>query len=236
MFQDLLQWWNLIFVLPFVAALGYLALQAIGGIHFDHGVEFDAHFDHDIGVDHNADVSHGHDSHSGESDSFILQVLSVLGVGRIPLASVIMSLCFLWGFLGWASNEIFKQVLPGFVFVWVSIGIAFIGSIFFTRYLAIGIGKLMPSTETYGSDDYGLVGNVATLRYDLQPGSKCSATLFDEFKNFQEVPCRLMEGDEPMRAGESVVLMLFDQDEGCYEVSRNPLLPEKGKEKMLDGN
>lgn len=235
MFQDLLQWWNLIFVLPFVASLGYLLLQAFGGIHFDHGVELDAHFDHDVGVEHDADVSPSHDSDSGDGESFILQVLSVLGVGRIPLASVLMSLCFLWGFLGWASNEIFKGYLPGFLFVWVSVGIAFVGSVILTRYLAIGIGKLMPTTETYGSSDFKLLGSVATLRYDLQPGSKGSATLFDEFKNYQEVPCRLMEGDEPMKAGDSVVLMTIDQDAGCFEVSRNPLLPKKGRENLIDG-
>ena len=229
--QELLRWHNLIFVLPFITALGYLLLQAVGGMDFHHDADVHAHFDHDVGV--HGHGGHDHDTHVG-GNSFLIQVLSVLGVGKIPLAAVFMSLCFLWGFLGWASNFILSSTLPYPTFVPFSVGIALVGSVVMTRYLAIVMGKFMPSTESYGSNNYQLVGSIATARYNVDSDSPSSATLLDEHKNFLEVPCRLMQGEQPIQAGESIILLLYNEEDGYFEVSRNPLmLEEKQKEILL---
>jgi Protein of unknown function (DUF1449) len=53
---DLLQWWNLIFDLPFVAALIPLLLQAAGAAHFGHG-------GHGVHIDHASGALHGHHVH-----------------------------------------------------------------------------------------------------------------------------------------------------------------------------
>ena len=71
----LLNWWNLIFLLPFGLALLYLGLYTISGVTFgdgdvdhdfdvDHDVDADADADHDISADHDADA--GHDAGGGQ--------------------------------------------------------------------------------------------------------------------------------------------------------------------------
>ena len=134
--MDLLQWWNLVFLLPAVAALLYLLLLALGALpaegdhgdihlepgdaHFEpglhveiHGTHFEIH-PHDV-ID---DIPHG-EHH--DTDPF-RGALSLIGVGRIPLSLVLMSFLFLWGFFGWAANQFFASVLPSpALFIWPSL-------------------------------------------------------------------------------------------------------------------
>ena len=69
--SDLLQWWNLIFVLPFVGAVVYILALGVGVI----GHDVDGAVDSDAG-DHL-----GHDAPGG-----LAAVFDLLGVGRVPLA------------------------------------------------------------------------------------------------------------------------------------------------------
>src|SRR3954469_21514772 len=52
--QWLLQWWNLIFAVPFGVALAYLGVYTLSGWTFGDEVELDHDLDHDI----DADVDH----------------------------------------------------------------------------------------------------------------------------------------------------------------------------------
>ncbi len=207
--QDLLAWWNLIFLLPFATAVGYLLLVALGGLHFDHDVEMD--HDHDL---------------DGEADNLFLQTLGILGVGKVPLSMILMSFCLIWGFVGWVCNEGFSQILPAPWFVVASVVTTFVVTLACTRVVASTVGRIFPSTESYGSTHQDLVGKLAAVRFTLTEGSRGSATLYDNHKTFLEVPCRLMDGEEPISSGEQVILCAFDEDAAVFEVCRAPQLSE----------
>jgi len=240
----LLEWWNLIFVLPFTAALIYLLMQAAGVLPVAHGVDADAALDHgvdlghdvaldhDAGLDHSVDVGHGvggdhaggagHDFTAGADDLFE-RALSTLGVGRIPLSLLLMSYCFIWGVVGGASNLVLQPVLrvPA-VFIWPSIAIALVASVVLTSLMAKGLSRLMPSTETYATSARDLIGLRAEVVTTVSHRSGV-ARLHDSYGNLQDLACRVPEGEEPVSPGRKVVLMRYDRDEAVYIVEPDPL-------------
>lgn len=210
--MDLLQWWNLIFVLPAFAALLYLLLLAFGALPAEgHDLHAEADVDHD--VDHDlGDPFHG--------------ALNLIGVGRVPLSLILMSFAFLWGFFGWIGNQLFAAVLPSpAIFVWPSLLLALIGAGVLTRLLARALGRLMPATESYGADARGLLGRVADVRYPLTEHAG-SVQLYDQHGSLHEVPARVLPGEGMIAAGERVVLWRFDEQSGAYFAVQDDALRE----------
>ncbi len=215
--MELLEWWNLIFLLPAFAALLYLLLLALGalpaeGEHGDlhveiHGAHFEFH-PHDLAGDIAHDGLHDTDPFRG--------VLSLIGVGRIPLSLVVMSFCFLWGFFGWVANQLFGNVIPSpALFIWPSMIVALVGAGAFTRLLAVRLGRLMPSTESYGSSTRELVGRIADVRYAITATSG-TVQLHNQYGSLYEVPARVRPGEPPIPSGERVILWRYDEAEGAF--------------------
>ncbi len=196
--MDVLQWWNLIFLLPAVAALLYLILLALGA------APAEGH-----------DLDHGIELHDGDGDPFH-GALSLIGVGRVPLSLILMSLGFLWGFFGWLGNRIFSAFLPTpTLFIWPALLLAVIGAVALTRALASGLGRLMPATESYGAGARELVGGMADVRYPLTE-SAGSVQVYDRHGTLHEVPARVLPGESAIPAGTRVVLWRFDERSGTY--------------------
>jgi hypothetical protein len=229
--MDLLRWWNLIFLLPGVAALLYLILLATGSVGEGEAggdVDLDADADLDLDADLDHELTHGIEhvvgegGHTGgggqQQPGGMLQVLSLFGVGRIPLSLLAMSFCFLWALLGWLGNQVFGSVLrtPA-LFVWPSLAVALAGSLFLTRYLAIGLARVMPATESYGVGRRQLVGRLAEARYPISEAAG-TAQLYDQFGALQEVPARVRPGEPPIPAGSQVVLWRYDQERETFLV------------------
>src|SRR5215213_7428138 len=107
--MDLLTWWNLIFLLPALAALLYLVLLATGSVSTG---DVDADLDADIDADVDADlaastdaasahgIEHSPSAEHNQADSRFGEALGFLGVGRVPLSIILITFCFLWGFAG----------------------------------------------------------------------------------------------------------------------------------------
>jgi hypothetical protein len=97
----LLEWWNLVFLLPFALAVVYYLVLATGTVALDH--EHDADHDHE-------GVEHAIGSEQGPTSS-LLHALSFLGIGRAPLSIVLTTFCLVWGFVGYASNQVLDDLL-----------------------------------------------------------------------------------------------------------------------------
>lgn len=207
--MKLLEWQYLIFVLPFIAGLLYLFIVMSG---LSHDMDHDVNFDHDVGVEHDIDAHAETDGH------WIADAFSFLGLGKVPFSIVIMSLLWMWGFSGWASNEIVGKIIPEpFVYAWISLGIALFCSVTLTRWIAIGISKVMPGTETHCISEADLVGKFATAKYSITENFG-SATLYDEYDHFQEVTCRVEAGEEKISAGTKVVLVQYNAGDRSFFV------------------
>lgn len=214
-----LEWYNLLFELPFLGAFIYLLFLVTGSAP-DHDIHADIDTDIGMGTDHGIEHSVAHDGHDTGNESFLLRALGILGVGKIPLSLVFLSFCFLWGFLGWTANQLLGTLLPPWIFVLPSLAIAGIGSTLGTRYLALVLAKVMPSTETYGITSEELLGKRAEVRYEITPHSG-TALVRDPAGFLREVDCRIKEGEEAIKSGEHVVL--FEYNENFFFVQPDPL-------------
>jgi len=181
-----------------------------GDVHLEPSVHVDVHGAH-VEI-HPSDLP---DDLPTDTDPF-RGALSLIGVGRIPLSLVLMSFFFLWGFFGWLANQVFGSVIVApELFIWPSLAVALVGAGTFTRFFAVRLGRLMPSTESYGSGANELVGRIADVRYALTETSG-TVQLYDGYGSMHEVPARVMPGDSAIPAGERVVLWRFDQRAGAY--------------------
>lgn len=219
-----LQWWNLVFILPFFTAVASTLLLASGMIA--HG---DGDADHDVSIDHDFDhgIEGGYHDIEHEREGFGLKVLSFLGFGKVPISILLTSFCYVWGFSGFVSNIALESALKfPFIYFWFSVFNAGFLSVFSTKYLAKGIAAVMPSTETYGLKNEDFVGKIATVRYPITEKSG-AAWFYDQHKTLQEVPCRVFPGEEIISLNMRVVLMRYDGKERAFFVSADPLKNQK---------
>lgn len=211
---ELLQWWNLLFVLPFVGALLYILLLCSGAVAAEHDIGFSVDGESDFDADHDAGVEHIHDLQPG----LLSSLLQLLGIGKVPLSIIVISFCCIWGFIGFTGNTVLKTLLPPSLFVWLSLIIAFVVATALTRSLARLIARFMPVTETYAISPAQLVGKWAetTTRIDDTFGQ---AIVHDDAGVLHTVQCIIKTGEEPIPIGSRVLLVLFDKNRGVFHVS-----------------
>lgn len=214
---ELLQWWNLIFILPFIGALFYVLMLCSGVVAADQDAEFNVDMDHD--ADFHADMDHGAGiEHLQDIDPGMLaRALSFLGIGRVPLSVIIISVSFLWGFTGFAGNTILKPVLPAFLFVWVSIAIALAVSVFCTRALAGLLSRILPATETYAVSLEQLTGKWAEAITSIDE-TFGQAHVHDDSGALHTVQCLVHPGESDIRRGAQVLLLFFDKSRNAFFV------------------
>jgi hypothetical protein len=226
--MQLLDWQYLIFLLPIALGVLYLLLLASGLGGGSEAGDADASVDHDLGMDHGdvgvdqGDIAHGdisdaHVEHAGADHDLHPGVLgsavSFLGIGKVPMSILMMSYCFVWGATGMASLNMLGE--PS---VTKAIGIAAGASVLITRYLALGIAKLVPSVESYHTPLSTLVGLGGEVLYAITDSSG-TVRVHDVETNLRDVPCRVAPGDKSIPAGTKVVLFHYDAAKQVFYVS-----------------
>ena len=220
--MQLLDWQYLIFLLPIAFGTLYLLLLASGLGGGSESGDADASAGHDLGMDHgdiaHGDLGHADAGHAGAdhdlSPGLFGMVVSFLGIGKVPMSILMMSYCFVWGAAGIAG-----LTMLGESSVTRAIGIAAAGSILVTRYLAIGISKLVPSVESYSTPLATLVGLGGEVLYAITDSSG-SVRVRDAGDNLRDVPCRVGPGDASIPAGTKVVLFHYDAAKKVFYVSK----------------
>ncbi len=244
--MQLFEWWNLIFELPFLVAVVIVFVMATGAVpmgegggeaghdvNIDHSVDMGHDLSHDVHVDHSVDMSHdlhhdvAHDAdHAGDHAAQVehhggwnwVHLLTALGIGQVPMALILMSLSMLWGFIGWTSNQVLAEPLKSpAVFVPISVLLAFVGSVVFTRYLARLFSRLVPSVETYGVTRARLLGKTGEARYPISE-TFGEALVRDRYGQLHQVSCRTLPGKEVIPSGTKVILYQFDSDQDLFYV------------------
>lgn len=233
---ELLQWWNLLFVLPFAFGLLLIGMQllgALGGegpehdteVEADTDVEVDAEaeIDTEVEAEHEIEVQHDSDQEveTGSDLNVAQTVLSFLGVGKVPLSLLIICFCLTWGFVGYVSNHTFAHVLPPYMYVWVSFAIAMVVSLLGVKVTSGILARLIPNFVTDVVAREQLVGSQATvtLPIGLTAGT---AQLYDERGGFHEVRCITASGQDQIHSGTPVVLLDYNEKERVYVVRTLP--------------
>ncbi len=210
--DELFAVYNLIFYLPIATGLLMIAGMAMGVV----GHELELDHDVDAGQDGDHGVEHDHDS------SITHRLFAMLGIGRVPISVVFMLLCLLFGGIGVMSNLVLKPLLvTPWLYAWISLGVASIGSIVLTGRVAALVYRYMPSTETEIVTERQLVGRsgVLTLMTDVRSGLM---QLRDARGHLQQVSCRTEKDELPK--GSEVLITEYDADLRVYVVVASPLI------------
>jgi len=205
---EILQPQCLVFLLPLLVGVLLIVLNA-AGLSGEHG---DLHVDHDVDTAPPADLQHDleHGSEAGHDSGSLGKVLQLMGIGRVPLSILIVSLCFIWG----ASGLIFLKVLSlelGQACLYAAIAAA-VG----TRLLAEGIACLIPGSESYSTMKEELVGQTAEVLHQVT-GESGAVRLRDFTGNLVDLSARTRDGSRVM-PGAIVVLVEYDPGGELYGV------------------
>ncbi|MGC4042365.1 MAG: DUF1449 family protein [Armatimonas sp.] len=201
--MNLLRWEWLIFLVPL--GLGILiALSAVVGV----GGEHDADTDHALEMDHDggSDLDHNGDGH--------VSFLEWMGVGAAPLSLVGLSFLLLFAVVGLLGN-----LAWGIERVWFSLGLATVVTTVGTRYLAKGLARLAPATETHSVARHELIGCEGVAIYPITATSG-TARLYDRLKNLRQLDCRTFTGDDDIPEGARITVVDYDTERQVFTVRR----------------
>lgn len=197
---DPLAWQNLIFYIPLAAGL----LLILGSAFTGHG-------GHDGDHEHDGD----HDHHG------FGRILSVLGVGKVPLTVALMTALVLFGGLGIIMNVLLGALglAPGLIGP-ISLVAASIYAVILSGQTAKLVARFMPTVETYQITKQDFAGCTGTL---LLPADESSgyAQVKDREGNVHNVKCRTVRGAS-LAKGASVLIIEYDEATRTFVVDANP--------------
>lgn len=179
-------------------------------VDMDMDVDVEPDMDVDVDADMDADMDADADADTG-GPGIILSALGFLNVGKVPCMVILMSLFALWGIIGLVCNSIVGggTVINKFpLWIGVSLGAAFFGSLFGTRYLAVGLAKVFPESEraTRYADLMGLRAQVTSGRVTTTFGQ---AVVTSPDGSRLNISCRIREGEEMPLRGDEIVLVKY---------------------------
>lgn len=206
--SELLQWYNLIFVIPVLCILVYLVLQffsslsdSIDGIMGDVAIE---------------DLEPG----SGNR-SFFWQIMLFLNVNKIPTMIIAIMLGLSWGISGYIFNQTVINATDSYHPQWFPLSCLFalIFCILITKSSVELILLFFPTAEKNAVSMHDLVGKTAKV---------ISEEVTDEFGRARvnlddmsiTVFCRIEEGDTALKSGDEVVLVDLDKQDNFFSVEK----------------
>ncbi|MBB4658149.1 YqiJ family protein [Parvularcula dongshanensis] len=196
---------------PFTTALllmvGLVALELVGALVgvLPSGM-IDSAFDLDADLDADGDLGGG--------------PLGWLAVGRVPVLVVLIAFLTAFGLTGLIIQWLIEAVTGGMLPGWLAGALALVPALPATRYLGLGLGRIMPSEETEASSRTGFVGRIATLTAQTaRPGLPAEAKLTDAHGLTHYVRVEPSE-DEVFEPGARV--LLITEDSGVYAAVRDP--------------
>ena len=235
----LLGWWNAIYVLPFGLALAYLFAYALSGWTFGdadaphgdlHGQpHVDVHDDvggHELPHHppiHTPATDLDADSDVGGAKSTLLQGVSWLGVGRVPLSILLMVLFLSFGAIGFVTNQLFMDLLSDGLVAVASLPAAVIGSLAITAAVGNSIARWLPMTESSARPRRELVGLRATAVFAIDD-LHGMAMVRDSGGDRYQVACRVLPDREAIPGGTEVVLVKYAAEPGVFYVVPSDLV------------
>jgi len=206
--SEILQWYNLIFVIPVLCVLVYLFLQffsslsdSIDGIMGDVAIE-------DLEPE-------------SFSRSFVRQIMSFLNMDKIPTMIIIVILGLAWGISGYIFNQIVTSTIGAYRPPWffLSCLVALASSILITKISSELILFFLPTSEEEAISMPDLVGKTAKV---------ISGKVTEKFGRARvnldnmsiTVFCRIQKGGTVLKYSDEVVLLDFDEQNKFFYVEK----------------
>jgi len=224
-------WYNVMFLAPLLLVFLFAFLQVVGvSLEFGGSTEVDVDSDIDIDVDSDIDIDTDLDVDSevefdndvgADGPGVFVSMLGFLNVGKVPLMVLIMTWLTSYGAVGLICNRVIGNRILRLIppLAAVSAGIAFVASIFCTKYFAMGIAKIFPESEPAISrrDLVGMTARVVSGRVTSAFGRVAVHT---GDNTTLKVACRVEEGDEEPVNGDEVLLEDYDPATQIFVVAK----------------
>lgn len=185
--------------LPFAIAIVFLvALVAIELIGMITGLSLGGHGDHadadvgDVGGDLDGDVG----------------VFDWLGLGKVPLLVLIAEFCAAFGAIGLGLQSAIAHFTGAPLAAWLAALAALPPAVLATRWLSIGVARILPREETTAVTQDSLVGRVAEITGGTaRTGNPAQARVRDAHGHTHYVRVRPAIETEEHPTGTRVVLL-----------------------------
>jgi membrane protein implicated in regulation of membrane protease activity len=210
--QNLLAWWNLIFLIPFTLAIVLMVVSAFSG--FD-----DGDGDSDGEADSGGDEGDG-EGHEGITHGDAHSILHTIGFGAIPVTLLLQFLCLAFGVLGFAVNQFLRvSDAPGSRFP-ISLLIAVVGALIVAAIMASVARRFMPTFHpaTGNKDLVGRTGKVIFAVTD----SEGTVQVRDAGGTVHQIAARIRQGRESLASGAEVLLVGYDSEQGAFIIEESP--------------
>jgi hypothetical protein len=213
-------WWNL----PFLVMLGlcgvFFVLQIVGLLGAD--ADHEADLDHDLDADADAD---GEAGGAGDAAAAWHEVLSFLGVGRVPFMVVWVTLFLFGGFTGIFANRVLFVRAGGDYRGWwfwlvcaAALLIGLLGVRLFSRLAArlVDVGGRGASTKQE------LTGKIGVVASPVIDGRHGEIRVHDDRGIELLLHGCLRDGEAPLARGAKVVLVSYDGDKQLFWATACP--------------
>jgi hypothetical protein len=168
-------------------------------IDVDASVDMD--LDTDLDIEADADVG-------GGAGAFLQMVLGFFGIGRVPLLVVIVAFLTSFGLSGYATQMVVHGVSGYYLPALLASIPAFMGGSFVTRYLAIGLGRLVPDIETEAVESKTFIGHTAVLTLgEARTGKPAQGKLRDHNGQTHYLLIEPDQADMVFHEGDQVLLV-----------------------------
>lgn len=194
-----------VFFLLALLEIGAMALGAAGSMfHVDADLDLDVDVDLDI---------HG-----------LAHPLEWLGVGRVPLAILLNTFLFLFGFSGLLAQTMadsgFSAPLPWWLAVPAALGVSLLG----TRVIGRALARIMPRDTSFASSRHEVLGHEVVITIGTaRAGHPAEAKWVDRFGATKYLMVEPAHPDQEITAGtRAIVVEMCDR---TAKVEPTPTLP-----------
>lgn len=218
--QELLQWWNLLFLLPLLLAVALLLVGGLGGIG-----EGTAHG----GADGHGEV-HPVEAHDGvvggvdgadDGDHALTEALERVGVGVVQMTLLAAAFLLFFGMAGLAANRFLDVATHPEGRVWLAAGIATVGGLVgMAGFGAVG-RKFLPRHEGPATGNRDLLGRAGRVVYEVTADSG-TVQVRDASGTVHQIAARIPQGHAPLEAGQSALIISFETAHGYFLVDDDP--------------
>lgn len=194
--MTLLEPYNAPFAIALLGMLVLLVIQLLGFLDFDL----------DLDTDGDGAIS------AGPVDG----LLTLLGLGKVPLTVWLVVFLFLFAGIGLGIQELAQSFTGGPLDAWLAGVLAAGAALPFTSVLARPLGRILPQDETTAVDRQALVGRRAQITEGVaRTGSPARARVTDRHGQTHHVMVEPHEAGSEFHAGDEI-LLVRREDETFY--------------------
>jgi membrane protein implicated in regulation of membrane protease activity len=220
----LLQWWNLVFLLPIVLSVLLLLASALAGLGdggADADGDADAEGDMEGDADGDADADGGHADAAGAGPGSLTGALKFAGVGAVPVSLLAQGFLLFFGISGLAANLLLHTAADPDRRIWGALMAALLLGVLGAAGMGALGRRFLPKTAPAIGNKH-LIGRTGRVVFEVT-AAEGTVQVRDAGGTLHQVPARIGNGDTaPLASGQEVLVTGYDDARGAFLVDESP--------------